>query len=121
MTTAPATIWVRFQHEGLHCWPGATPRRRYLANPHRHMFHVCISTNVGHDDREIEFHDLRAEAESMFAALGDRGDFGSQSCEMLARGLAQQLVARYSRAIAVEVSEDGEFGATISAAPSRAA
>lgn len=110
-----ATIWVSFQAEGLHCWPGATQRRAYLAHKHRHMFHVRVQTRVEHDDREIEFHDLRAQAQHAFLALGDGGDFDGQSCEALARRLAEHLSVRHRRWFVVEVSEDGEFGAVVSA------
>ena len=104
-----AWIAVRFRAEGWHCWPGATRRRAYLAAKHRHLFHVALRIPVADDDREVEFHDLLDQARADFGT----GDFGSASCEMLARSLAQKTARRYGRACEVAVFEDGEVGAEV--------
>jgi hypothetical protein len=122
---APATIFVRFTFGGWHCWPDAPERRAYLRDRHRHLFHVEVKTTVDHDDRELEFHDLLAFAAVEFSGLGEVDpeagivDFGSQSCETLARRLATVTADKYDKAIAVEVSEDGECGALVAEIPSR--
>lgn len=113
MSNPAATIHVTFQVEGLHHWPGAIGRRAYLAHPHRHQFHVEVSADVEHDDREVEFHDLKDLARALFDTYGVHGDFGPQSCEMLARRLATDLAAAHDRDMTAMVSEDGEFGATV--------
>lgn len=100
-------IIVRFQVEGWHCWPGAPDHRAYLRTPHRHMFHVDVSMPVGHDDREVEFHDLL----DFCRAAMPPGDYGHRSCEMLARELYQKITRRYTRRAVVSVFEDGEVGA----------
>lgn len=110
-------IDVSFRVPGLHFWSGATGRREYLRHPHRHMFHIRVSVEVSHDDREIEFHDLKDDAGAMFQSFGEQGNFGGQSCEHLARRLAGCLVERHRRAVSVHVSEDGEFGATVICVP----
>lgn len=115
----PAIIFVRFQQVGFHCWPDAPESRAYLRAKHRHTFEIEVSTSVDHDDRDIEFHDLRDEALAVFRGLtvGKGFDYGSQSCEQLARRLATQIADRYARTVSVMVSEDGECGATVEVGP----
>lgn len=123
VTSSPAMIAVRFQAEGWHCWPDAPPRRAYLRDLHRHIFQAEVSMPVEHDDRDVEFHDLRDEALGLLTEQGQKGiriaglDFGHRSCEMLARHVAETLAARYGRAVRVSVSEDGECGSGVEAAP----
>ena len=105
-----AWIAVRFTAEGWHHWPGASGVREYLGAKHRHLFHVEARIPVGHDDREVEFHDLLDYARKEF---GD-GDFGASSCEVLARNLAEKMARQYGRACRVSVFEDGEVGSEVS-------
>jgi hypothetical protein len=101
---------VTFTAEGFHHWPEAPALRAYLASQHRHLFHVRIEVEVTHADREIECHDLR---EFCIQAFGS-GDMGSQSCEMMAEALAQQITRRFGdRRVVVEVLEDGEVGGRV--------
>jgi hypothetical protein len=102
-------ILVRFTAEGFHCWPEANGARSYLANRHRHLFHVEVETAVTHDNREIELHDLLDDSRRSFGG----GNFGSASCESLARGLATALAGKYDRTFRVGVFEDGEVGASV--------
>jgi hypothetical protein len=103
MTCVVAT----FTAEGFHRWPEAPAHRAYLADRHRHLFHVRVEVEVGHGDREIECHDLRDFALEAFGA----GDMGCQSCEMMAVDLAQKVARRFGdRRVMVEVLEDGEVG-----------
>lgn len=114
-----ATIKVRFQHPAWHCWPGAPEHRAYLAALHRHVFHVEVAVPVVHDDRAIEFHDLRDIAIGLFAGQGEARPFGTdlahRSCEMLARHMAEALARMVGQWCEVSVSEDGEFGAVVRA------
>ncbi|WP_441267946.1 hypothetical protein AB7G19_16405 [Bradyrhizobium sp. 215_C5_N1_1] len=115
-----ATIFVRFTFAGFHRWAGAPPGRAYLADRHRHLFHVEVRMQVAHDDREVEFHDLQDQARTIFEGFSVNGDFGSHSCEMLGCELGSALVENYQRPVTVIVSEDGECGAQVEAAPARA-
>lgn len=108
---------VRFTIPGLHYWPEATGVRRYLGQPHRHLFHITVEIDVKHNDRELEFHDLRdvAMAITRRCAMvhpleGDTVDFGPQSCEAIATFVAMNLRERYgkTRRVVVTVSEDNE-------------
>ncbi len=100
-------VIVTFTVEGFHRWLGAPAQRAYLEARHRHLFHVRVEVVVGHADREIECHDLR---DFCLEAFGG-GEMGSQSCEMMAEGLAQKITRRFGkRRVMVEVMEDGEVG-----------
>jgi len=103
------SIFVKFAVDGFHYWHDAPEGRKYLSNNHRHLFHVDIRTYVEHDDREIEFHDLLDFAKSQFPG----GHMGGMSCEMMASKLGVKLAERFKRTFLVEVSEDGECGASI--------
>lgn len=104
-------IAVSFQAEGWHCWPQAPQRRAYLRQSHRHMFHVYAALQVLHDERDVEFHDLRDACVQWFGS----GDYGSMSCEALARQLCEQIVTTWpGRTARVVVSEDDENAAMVS-------
>lgn len=112
-------IWVTFKVPGIHCYPDAPEDVAYLRSPHRHLFHFKAAIQVFHDEREIEFHQFLRFCKSHYAS---EEDCSNQSCETLARTLVERIRAQYPmlgtepyliRAIAVEVSEDGECGAIV--------
>lgn len=107
-----AEIAVRARFVGFHAWPDAPPLRSYLASRHRHEFHVELRARVTHDDRQIEFHDLK---DHLSESLPDRNEeLGAMSCEMIARRLLDRLDDRYGDALLwCEVWEDGEVGARV--------
>ena len=103
-------IFVTFQKEGIHQYPGAPAGVEYLQYPHRHMFHFKITLEVFHDDREVEFILFKRELERQY----DQGtlQLDYKSCEMMADDIANYIMAHYpGRDLTVEVSEDGEKGA----------
>lgn len=109
------TITSRFEVAGLHRWPLAPDRRAYLRDTHRHLFKVTVAVEVGQADREVEFHDLGEESETVFRSFGVQYheestlvNFGANSCEMLAEALGRELVGRGYPVMGVKVSEDGE-------------
>lgn len=107
-----SSIWVTFQKEGIHCYPAAKDIKgvEFLAYPHRHVFHFKVKIEVYHDDRDIEFILLKRELEQHFKV----GEIDHKSCEMLANNVMVYMRNNYSyRDIEVEVSEDGENGATL--------
>lgn len=109
-------IIVNFQLEGLHCWPDAkniVPEVAFLSEPHRHMFHFKCTKKVNHDDRDVEIIMFKRNIEQYltekylypdFRCL----DFGTNSCEMLARELLEKFDLEYC-----SVLEDQENGAEI--------
>lgn len=104
-------ITVKFTAPGWHRWPAAPESRAYLREQHRHLFHVAVSMEVDHNERQVEFHDL---LDVVRPAFGE-GDFGAASCETLASALIERLHGIYGRTrrISVHVSEDDECGATV--------
>lgn len=120
---AKRMIWVTFQREGIHKYPGADTDPKlatkdeydvsFLGYPHRHMFHFKVGIQVFHNDRDIEFIQFKRWLENSFKDGILQLDH--KSCEMISDDLYKLIVSRYpNRDIEITVSEDGENGATIS-------
>lgn len=111
------SIFVTFQREGIHKYPAAATEPKladvsFLGYPHRHIFHFRVTIDVVHNDRDIEFIQFKRELEALYGHGTLQMDF--KSCEMLAEDLIDYISKAYpNRAIEVEVSEDGENGATL--------
>lgn len=114
-------IFVTFQREGIHCYPAAAtdPNLKtndqydvsFLANPHRHMFHFNVAIQVFHNDRDIEFIQVKRWLDSLYTGVLE---LNFKSCEMIADDLYEQIAGRYpDRDVEITISEDGENGATI--------
>lgn len=116
-----STVTATLTAPGMHAWSGASQHRYYLSYPHRHLFHITATVETSHDDRDIEYHDLRdwiVHWLDEFPTLtNDLRNFGGKSCETLARDLWDYL--QTSKNVhtlrAVSVSEDGEFTSTLEA------
>jgi len=118
---AKRMIWVTFQKEGIHCYPAASIDANlatgdeydvsFLGTPHRHIFHFNVAIQVFHNDRDIEFIQVKRWLENLY-----RGtlELNFKSCEMISDDLYQSIANRYpDRDIHITISEDGENGATI--------
>lgn len=111
------TIFVTFQREGIHKYPAAATDPAlasvsFLASPHRHIFHFRVTIDVFHNDRDVEFIMFKRELEALYGDGTLQLDY--KSCEMLAEDLIAYISKKYpNRKISVEVSEDGENGATL--------
>lgn len=113
------TIFVTFQKEGIHRYPDAPEGVEFLRNPHRHIFHFRVTVEVFHNDRDIEFILFKRELEALYSDATLQVDY--KSCEMLAEDLIDYIGAAYpNRKVTVEVSEDGENGATLEYVPEEA-
>ena len=119
---AQRQIWVTFQREGIHCYPAAAtdPALKtgdeydvsFLGTPHRHIFHFRVWISVVHNDRDIEFIQLKRWLEKLYKEGTIQLDY--KSCEMMSDDLYLQIAGRYpGRSVWIEVSEDGENGALI--------
>lgn len=114
--TALKNIWVTFQKEGIHKYPAALedPKLKdvsFLGYPHRHMFHFKVMIEVFHDDRDIEFIMFKRELEQLYEINFLQLDY--KSCEMIADDLAAYIKDKYpGRELTIDVSEDGENGAS---------
>jgi hypothetical protein len=122
MSNMKSKIWVTFRREGIHKYPAALtdPKLKtgdeydvsFLGYPHRHMFHFKVAIEVFHDDRDIEFIQFKRWLENLYGKGTLELDY--KSCEMIATDLYQQINARYpNRETTIDVSEDGENGATM--------
>lgn len=119
---AKRMIWVTFQREGIHKYPGADTDPSlatgdeydvsFLGYPHRHIFHFKVAIQVFHNDRDIEFIQFKRWLENSFRDGVMQLDH--KSCEMISDELYMLIASRYpNRDIEITVSEDGENGATI--------
>ena len=119
---AKRMIWVTFQREGIHRYPGADTDPSlatgdeydvsFLGYPHRHIFHFKVAIQVFHNDRDIEFIQFKRWLENSFRDGVMQLDH--KSCEMISDELYMYIASRYpGRDIEITVSEDGENGATV--------
>ena len=115
-------IWVTFQKEGIHMYPGADKDPKlatgdwddvsFLGVPHRHIFHFKVWIEVFHDDRDIEFIQFKRWLQRLY----DQSvlELNHKSCEMISNDLFDQIAERYpNRCVWIELSEDGENGSFI--------
>ena len=113
------SIWITFEKEGIHKYPGADTDPRYatgdwddvsfLGYPHRHTFYFRINIEVFHNDRDIEFIQFKRWIENMYADGTMKLDY--KSCEMMSDDLYMAITKKYpGRKIEIDVSEDGENG-----------
>lgn len=120
--SAKRMIWVTFQREGIHKYPGADTDPNlatgdeydvsFLGYPHRHIFHFKVAIQVFHNDRDIEFIQFKRWLENSFR--DEVMQLDHKSCEMISDELYMYIANRYpDRDIEITVSEDGENGATI--------
>lgn len=108
-----AVVWASAEFEALHCWPEADALVSFLRNLHRHMFKVTVRVNILHYQRDVEFIRLKWAIGEAIVMLKDYVlKNPSTSCEHMASFLFDKLKAQYSVA-SIEVSEDGENGATL--------
>lgn len=117
-------VFCTFRLVGFHKWRNAPDEFAYLGNTHRHEFHFKVFASVSHDDRQIEFCEMKRQAENAIFDnfglydLGNRGglDFASLSCEMIAKHLYKDMIeenVKYKAITSIEVNEDGENGARV--------
>lgn len=102
-------IEVNLQHEATHFWPesDAIPEVSFLKHPHRHIFHIRLRKKVSHDNRQIEIIQFKRQVEDFLSSQFQK-DFGSSSCEMIAKHLLEQFKCDEVRTL-----EDGENGALV--------
>lgn len=105
---ASTLIWCTFDFEAFHRWANAPAEHSYLRERHRHLFKCKAWWRVEHDDRQMEFIQLKREALEVVQDAKPLAE--GWSCEQWAKALLGELDA-----VRVEVSEDGENGATVEA------
>lgn len=112
-------IFVTFEKEGIHRYPDAASNPKlatgdwddvsFLASPHRHIFKFDVELEVFHNDRDLEFIQVKRQCERW---LGDGTlSLDYKSCEMISDDLYKLIAIKWpDRAISISVSEDGENG-----------
>lgn len=113
-------VFVKTDFAAVHNYPDAPDEVAYLRDLHRHVFHVTVSVQVYHDDREIEFIMLKESIKTFIQFNYGSGNLGAKSCEMIAKEIlafvtrgttnTEKMVKRY---VMCTVSEDNENGATV--------
>ncbi len=121
------SIWVTFQREGIHKYPGAESDPKlatgdwddvsFLGYPHRHIFHFKVWIEVFHNDRDIEFIQFKRWLERLYAEVDSSSSvlqLDYKSCEMIADDLAKLVQENYpGRWLKISVAEDNENGCEI--------
>jgi hypothetical protein len=132
MEKASRSIWVTFQKEGVHKYPGADTDPKlatggwddvsFLGVPHRHIFHFRVRIEVFHNDRDIEFIQFKRWLERLYSQASTRGGTSDssvlvldyKSCEMIADDLYKEISNKYpGRFVEISVAEDNENGCSI--------
>lgn len=110
-------IYVKFQKEGVHKYPAALEDPNledvsFLGYPHRHMFHFKVKIEVFHDDRDLEFIQVKRQCERWLGEGTLELDY--KSCEMIANDLFALINEKWpNRDVVIDVSEDNENGCEI--------
>jgi hypothetical protein len=119
------TVIVTMQIEGMHNFPAAKelfPEVGFLADSHRHQFHIKCSKEVTHTDRDVEFimfkrevlqylhekYSIKTKIEGLYTGGFNVLFFGPMSCEQIAEDIFTQFECEW-----VEVWEDMENGARV--------
>tara|TARA_B100001057_G_scaffold409402_1_gene424062 strand:- start:266 stop:607 length:342 start_codon:yes stop_codon:yes gene_type:complete len=101
-------IIVKLTYAGIHCWKDCPLELvKYLRHPHRHTFYITCKKEVNHDDRDIEIILFKKNILDYIDTVYN-GDFGTMSCEMIAKDLVLEFGLNYC-----EVLEDNENGAEV--------
>lgn len=124
---AKRVIWITFQKEGVHMYPGADTDPKlatgdwddvsFLGVPHRHIFHFKVWIEVFHNDRDIEFIQFKRWCERLYSDVESSSpvlQLNHKSCEMIADDLYKEIADKYpNRYVKISVAEDNENGCEI--------
>ncbi len=103
-----ARVIATFRFEAFHRWPNAPHDVRFLADLHRHEFHVRMEKIVSSFDRETEFITLKKAGQAVREELQAKEGSEIWSCEHWAEAFVNWIGLD-----ACEVWEDGENGARV--------
>lgn len=105
-------VWVTTQFEAFHRWKDAPEGVAFLRHYHRHVFKVRVGVAVGHNDRAVEFFQLKEQLDE-YLHVHWRGSMTDHSCEAMAQDIVGYLQSQSLSVLYVSVSEDGENGAVV--------
>lgn len=102
-------IVIKTDFPAVHSWPGCNvPGVEFLQHPHRHIFFAVIKFKVTHNDRDIEFINMKSKIDQFIANNYREKNIGAMSCESIAEAILTKFGACY-----VSIFEDNENGAEI--------
>lgn len=107
-------VFCSLEVEGIHRWETCPIEEvSYLRDDHRHMFGVKCYAVVDHNDRDVEFIELKHKVtqyikDKYYDETKRIHYFGKMSCEML----AEELINEFDLS-KCEVNEDGENGSIL--------
>ena len=102
-------VVIKTDFPATHHWPDCPiPEVNFLKHPHRHLFYVVMKFRVGHNDRDIEFINMKMDVEDFIMREYYNQFLGKKSCEDIAEELMNDFKADF-----VSVFEDNENGAEI--------
>lgn len=115
-------VYVTFQKEGYHAYPAALTDPllatgdhfdvSHLGHRHMHYFYFKIWVAVSHNDRQIEFIQLRRWLEQLYD--GGTLELNNQSCEMISDNLYTKISEKFpGTEIRIDVSEDNINGSYV--------
>lgn len=118
------TSWAKVSttFTAQHRWEDAPDEVSFLKDDHRHEFHVTVTIEQFHDDRDVEYIMFKRALDEWLAEYPAEGvsggKLGEKSCEMMAKDIIEQFIFdevpdAMNRYITVEVLEDGENGALV--------
>ncbi len=114
-------ITCQYRFEAQHRWEGAPEEVDFLRTYHRHEFHVHVKVQVYHNDREMEFIQLKRNLEEQTKLWVEQADGHIRSCETTAEAIHLYVLDNYpppqpgsARLVEVLVLEDGENGGGVS-------
>lgn len=108
-------VWCHNRFVAFHYWPNPPEKYKYLGVPHRHEFHALVAAHVDHAERDVEFQELKSQVDCCVAnyKLSSFDKPLTKSCETMAEEIGFMLRGLGYKIHFVEVSEDGENGASV--------
>lgn len=119
-------VYTTFQKEAYHCFPEAATNPEFatkdqydvshLSSRHMHYFNFKIWVEVTHNNRQIEFIQLRRWIENLYS--NKVLELDNQSCEMMSDALYAIISEKYpGMEIRIDISEEGINGSYIEYQP----
>lgn len=112
-------IWIKTSFKGTHNWPECPYEDvSFLRDRHFHIFHIKVTIEVSHNDRDIEFIRFKNFIDDclpcMYSLNNRVYELGRKSCEDIANDLHDEIISFYpQRPMTIEVSEDEHVGAVV--------
>jgi hypothetical protein len=100
-------IIINTKFPAIHFWPDCDiDEVSYLKNYHRHEFHVQAKAPVTHENRDIEFIQLKNKIDKWIYENWHNKNLQAKSCETM----CTELMFTFPELSYVRVLEDGENG-----------